>query len=746
MINSVSFRACFGVRAGNSNSSGNANQSSNGFAKTVGRLFKSLFQCKSASANETNNPPAGELALDAQRKSVPLSTGNSTDLLARRSGAAGEATTVPHQDELTIKVGDLFLKGMDEKLPIEIRHRLLVALSMTKAWGGDLDPLVRFTRANTVESMPEPAELFTKLKQAEPAPQALQRMLALIQKKFYPMIERVLNKPDVAAQSSTWLCTALGGGKVLPKVEWLSQLDAPMLQQFARLLESLVTDGSTPANHHAQALALVKKAQLIQTLVNNKVVNMGVWNTLTDEQKNDKDVAIAVASNKFFDVQKLSLPMRANKEVMTAAVKRNGYALAYASEQLKANWDVVYQAVGNHGGALKYASHELRAHPEMVLHAFKGFRGDFNIGKVDPFEFASGSLKNDRSFVLKLMSVDVASLAHANRELRGDHEVVKAAVSSNGKALKYASAALKDNKEIVLLAVKNSPRAFKHASGTLQKDRDVLLVAASTTRFDDIREANPTIHHDDELMKIAVRHHPQALMSARETLRDNKELVMEVVSKKGASTAEFLSQKFQDDKDVMMAAVSSHGMNLKYASKRLKNDKEVVLAAVRSIKTSNSVIPVPLDFDNVLAHASKRLRSNKEVVLAAVSTLAEQINSVVDPTGNLRSDKSIARAVFSAPDTQKYIGHGLNTKKSRFDFLSSDFRKDREFVMEVVSKSGRNLEHVDASLRNDKQVVKAAYLQNPDSLKFASDELKNDSAFVREIYMESQKYKSLTSG
>ena len=97
MVNSVSLRACFGVRAGNSNSSGNANQSSNGFAKTVGRLFKSLFQCKSASANETNNPPAGELALDAQRKSVPLSTGNSTDLLARRSGGHRMPAGVPRR-------------------------------------------------------------------------------------------------------------------------------------------------------------------------------------------------------------------------------------------------------------------------------------------------------------------------------------------------------------------------------------------------------------------------------------------------------------------------------------------------------------------------------------------------------------------------------------------------------------------------------------------------------------------------
>ena len=776
-INFSSIRACFGVRAANPTAATEPEQRQGGFRQAVARLCRVLFQCKSPSADlpatsqakaiaglsTTTHQPAREVVLVAREEIEPISTGTATSLLVKQSAADIAANASLNQQLIKPKMLELLLNGLDGKLSPETIERVAVGLSMTKTWGDDPDPLVRFSSAKTVESLPAPADLFESLKRNEPNPQAFRRMLGLIQKKFYPMIERVLDKPDVATQVSTWLCKALGDGESLPKVRLLTQLDAPMLQQFTRLLDTLETGAALPTTHHSQVIAIVKKAQLIQALLKNGSgrgpINVDVYNTLTNEQKNDKDIAIAVVSKSPNLLEQLSLTTRADKGVVTAAVKSNGEMLAHVSEELKADRDVVLHAVTNVGTALQYACDELRADPEVVLQACKDNRDIYC--PDTPFEHASDSLKNDRSFVLKLVSQSGESLEHANPQFQDDYEVVKAAVSNDGKAikhasetlradesivkiavsahhnehpLKHASIELKDNKDVVLLAVKNSSHAFQHAGNLLQQDRDVLIAAASTTAFNEIHSFNPAAREDDDVMRAAILGSTSAFASASETLRNDKELVMAAVRKDPDQAAAYIPMQYRDDKDVMMAAVSGDGGNLYYASDRLKDDKEIVLAAVKST----------LNHD-VLNNASPRLRTDVDVVRAAVSTLPMQMHSIVDPQGVLRSDKSIARALFSTRETGRYTD-ATGNRISRFDYLSSDFRKDKAFVMEVVSKSGRNLEHVDASLRNDKQVVKAAYFQNPDSLKFASDELKNDSAFVREIYMESQKYKRLTSG
>jgi hypothetical protein len=50
-------------------------------------------------------------------------------------------------------------------------------------------------------------------------------------------------------------------------------------------------------------------------------------------------------------------------------VAHNGLALAYASDELRADRDVVLAAVAHNGIALSYASDELRADRDMLLAA-----------------------------------------------------------------------------------------------------------------------------------------------------------------------------------------------------------------------------------------------------------------------------------------------------------------------------------------------------------------------------------------
>ena len=61
--------------------------------------------------------------------------------------------------------------------------------------------------------------------------------------------------------------------------------------------------------------------------------------------------------------------LQADREVVLAAVRQNGWVLCYASTELRADREVVLAAVQQDGRALEFASPELRADREVVLAA-----------------------------------------------------------------------------------------------------------------------------------------------------------------------------------------------------------------------------------------------------------------------------------------------------------------------------------------------------------------------------------------
>lgn len=122
--------------------------------------------------------------------------------------------------------------------------------------------------------------------------------------------------------------------------------------------------------------------------------------------------------------------------------------LQYASDELKADREVVLAAVNHYGPALEYASDDLKADKEIVLEAVKLW----------------GS-----------------NLEYASDDLKADKDVVLAAVTNTGRALEYASDNLKADREIVLEAVKHKIHASGHAltfaSATLRREREIALAA-----------------------------------------------------------------------------------------------------------------------------------------------------------------------------------------------------------------------------------------------------------------------------
>ena len=128
--------------------------------------------------------------------------------------------------------------------------------------------------------------------------------------------------------------------------------------------------------------------------------------------------------------------IKAEKEVLLAAVMQNGNALEFASRDLKSDKEVVLTAVMQYGLAL---------------------------------DFASDDLKADNKVILAAVMQEGRALKYASKELKADKEVVLTAVMQYGLALKFASDDLKADKEVVLASVKQDGWELQFASDDLKK-------------------------------------------------------------------------------------------------------------------------------------------------------------------------------------------------------------------------------------------------------------------------------------
>ena len=160
-----------------------------------------------------------------------------------------------------------------------------------------------------------------------------------------------------------------------------------------------------------------------------------------------------------------------DREVVLAAVKKEGDALEWASETLQADRDVVMAAVKQNGMALRDVSYKLRANRDVVLAAVK--KNDVAM------TYADVRLRSDRDFMLAAVTQHGIALYWASPTIQADREVVMIAVKQNGWALGSASDKLKGDRDVVLAAVKQDGRALLSSTYRLKGDREVVLAAVA---------------------------------------------------------------------------------------------------------------------------------------------------------------------------------------------------------------------------------------------------------------------------
>ena len=122
--------------------------------------------------------------------------------------------------------------------------------------------------------------------------------------------------------------------------------------------------------------------------------------------------------------------------------EKHGSHLKFLSKRLKADPEIVFAAVESDGTALQFADEKLKADRAIVLAAVKSSRGK-------ALQYADEKLRSDREIVLSAIAEDAWSLKYATHELRSDQEIVTTAFNEFNNSLPDSPEMQKFFKELV---------------------------------------------------------------------------------------------------------------------------------------------------------------------------------------------------------------------------------------------------------------------------------------------------------
>ncbi len=110
--------------------------------------------------------------------------------------------------------------------------------------------------------------------------------------------------------------------------------------------------------------------------------------------------------------------------------------------------------------------------------------------------------------------------------------------------------------------------------------REEALIKAKRIKW--FLQKNPEWNNDKDVVLAAVKQWGWVIRFASNELKNDREVVMTAIQQWCGYALQYASDELRNDKDVVMAAVQKDGMALKYVSNELKNDKEIILTAVAS--------------------------------------------------------------------------------------------------------------------------------------------------------------------
>mmetsp|Transcript_48053 Transcript_48053/g.96949 ORF Transcript_48053/g.96949 Transcript_48053/m.96949 type:complete len:311 (+) Transcript_48053:119-1051(+) len=152
--------------------------------------------------------------------------------------------------------------------------------------------------------------------------------------------------------------------------------------------------------------------------------------------------------------------------------------LSRAPDHIRADREVVVAALRRNVGALRYVDKTLLKDPEVILSAVRPTLTTLQL----VVQYAARELWADRDFVVAAVQRNCSALPYASPELRADREVVRVACRGNPAEIRHAAVELLADRDFMLAVVEQDGNALRFAADSLKADRGVVLAAMSQNR------------------------------------------------------------------------------------------------------------------------------------------------------------------------------------------------------------------------------------------------------------------------
>lgn len=200
------------------------------------------------------------------------------------------------------------------------------------------------------------------------------------------------------------------------------------------------------------------------------------------------------------------------------------------------------------------------------------------------------------------VKIDGNQLQFVNEELKDNYDLCYAAINQNFSSIRFCSNRLKSNKDIALLAISKSS-SLNHDDVNVSVIYNNIISESLRADLDFIFNAfiaNPiciSLPHyllsDIFFMYQAVSSNGMCIKQASLDIKQNRQIVLAAAKQNGNFICSSIFQLFWDDREILLAAVSSSSVFPTCISDEYKSDDEFVDIIISNCECIDQLIVIP---------------------------------------------------------------------------------------------------------------------------------------------------------
>lgn len=178
----------------------------------------------------------------------------------------------------------------------------------------------------------------------------------------------------------------------------------------------------------------------------------------------------------------------------------------------------------------------------------------------------------------------------------------------------------------------------------------------------------------------------------------------------------FVPPRLRSDKEVILAIIPKYPQVIECMGSQLRDDEDILNELLS--KHPGSTLPI-----NFFQHFSDRMRSSSSILLEAVLQHPFGLSALSLCGHELRNDKEFMLQAIAKSH------HSSESENQILRYASHRLRADHDVVAQAVTQSGLNLKHASYELRRDKEIVLKASMQNGTAFRYCLPGSTKDDLF-----------------